>query len=72
MTLHPVTGEQARHLRTAMTTLRDEFALDLLHMLRHLELPPLKILRRQFAVDPVMPLSPIMLVVRRLFGRSAT
>jgi succinoglycan biosynthesis protein ExoW len=66
MTLHPVNDQQAAHLRAAMSTLRDEFALDLLHMLRHGEAPALGVLRRQVAIDPRTLIHPMVLAMRRV------
>jgi succinoglycan biosynthesis protein ExoW len=68
MALHPVTPEQRRFLQGKKTALREEFALEMLYMLRRAQLPPLKILVRQLALDPATALSPLLVAGKRVAG----
>ena len=70
MRLHPVTAEQARFLKGKKAELREEFARSLVHLIRSRARVPMRILGRQFALDPASVAEPVALVARKLAGRA--
>ena len=69
--LHRVTPEQKRFLEAKKAELREDFTRDLLHMLRHGQLP-VRILARQFMLDPLLAAEPFRLVARQVLHRPAS
>lgn len=49
----PVTDAQRAHLQNAVRALRQEFVQDILHLLKHREIPPMRLVAQHLCMDPL-------------------